>query len=124
MSTPLLQAAERLRLALEREAAAARQVVLPELHGLIEEKRQAVAALAEAGLPQTEAERQALRAMMRAAEENAMVLGAVTGALEQIRERLRRDLQEAADPGLYGPPDGPRRRPLRHTMAASLDSTA
>ncbi|ONG55257.1 hypothetical protein BKE38_09355 [Pseudoroseomonas deserti] len=124
----LLQAAARLQRALQQEAAAARQVALPALHGLIEEKRQALAALTAAlgaeGLPRDEAERAALRAMMRAAEENAMVLGAVAGALEGLRERLRHDLQQAADPGLYGPAEGPRRRPLRHTLAASLDRTA
>ncbi|WP_160000688.1 hypothetical protein [Roseomonas sp. 18066] len=126
--SPLQQAAARLQRALQQEAAAARQVALPELHRLIEEKRQALAALTLAldrdGPPRDAAERAALRAMMRAAEENAMVLGAVAGALEGMRERLRRDLQEAADPGLYGPAEGPRRRPLRHTLAASLDRTA
>ena len=122
--SPLVTAAERLRAVLEQEAAAARQASLPDLLRLIEEKRLAVAALAQAGLPGTEAEREALRAMMRAAEENAWLLGAVSGALEGVEARLRRDLSQAADPGLYGPPEGPRRRGLRHTLAASLDNTA
>lgn len=121
--SPLLHAARRLQQVLEQEAAAARQAVLPELHRLIAEKRAAVAALAEAEPPRTEAEREALRAMMRAAEENAMVLGAVAGALEGVRDQLRSDLAQAADPGLYAPA-GPRRAKLRHTLAASLDRTA
>lgn len=119
----LLQAARALHQVLEQEAAAARQAALPELHRLIAEKRRAVALLAQAGPPQSEAERQALRGMMRAAEENAMVLGAVAGALEAVRDQLRSDLAEAADPGLYGPA-GPRRQRLRHTLAASFDRTA
>ncbi|WP_141563198.1 hypothetical protein [Teichococcus rhizosphaerae] len=120
----LLQAAARLRQALEREAHAARQVALPELHRLIEEKRQALSALAAAGLPATPEERSAVGMMMRAAEENALVLGSVIGALESIQQRLRQDLSEAANPAVYGPGGGPRRKRLRHTLAASLDRTA
>lgn len=122
--TPLEEAAAHLRAVLEREAGAARQALLPELVGLIGEKRRALNRLAAAGLPQTAGERAALSAMMRAAEENALVLGAVAGALEAVRERLRQDVSRAADPGLYGPPAGPRRRRLRHTLAASLDQQA
>lgn len=120
----LLEAANRLRMVLLREAAAARQAMLPELVQLIGEKRLALSDLAAAGMPQSEAERGALAAMMRAAEENALALGAVAGALEGVRERLRRDVSQAADPGLYGPAAGARRRPLRHTLAASLDQQA
>ncbi|MDJ0390376.1 hypothetical protein QMO56_19875 [Roseomonas sp. E05] len=121
----LLEAASRLRMVLLQEAAAARQAMLPELVQLIGEKRLALSDLAAAGVPQSEVERQAIAAMMRAAEENALALGAVAGALEGVRERLRRDVSEAADPGLYGPAAaGARRRPLRHTLAASLDQQA
>jgi len=119
----LLEAAGRLRMVLLQEAAAARQAMLPELVQLIGEKRVALSDLAAAGMPQSEAERQAVAAMMRAAEENALALGAVAGALEGVRDRLRRDVSEAADPGVYGPVAA-RRRPLRHTLAASLDQQA
>ncbi|MXP65568.1 hypothetical protein E0493_19655 [Roseomonas sp. M0104] len=119
----LLDAANRLRMVLLQEAAAARQAMLPELVQLIGEKRVALSDLAAAGMPRSEAERQALAAMMRAAEENALALGAVAGALEGVRDRLRRDVSEAADPGVYGPAAA-RRRPLRHTLAASLDQQA
>ncbi|MCQ4159937.1 hypothetical protein NON00_08340 [Roseomonas sp. GC11] len=118
------QAARQLQRVLEQETAAARQALLPELRRLIEEKRRAVAAMGEVGAPSTPEEREALRSMMLAAEENALVLGAVAGALEGIRDRLRRDLAQAADPGLYGPGGRPRRRPPRHTLAASIDRTA
>lgn len=120
----LLQAAAKLQEALQREAVAARQVALSELHRLIEEKRDALSDLSRAGLPETEEERAALQAMLRAAEENALVLGSVIGALQSIQDRLRNDLSEAANPALYGPHGGPRRKPLRHTLAASLDRTA
>jgi len=124
LMSALLEAANRLRMVLLQEAAAARQAMLPELVQLIGEKRLALSELAAAGAPQSEAERGALVAMMHAAEENALALGAVAGALEGVRERLRRDVSEAADPGLYGPAAGVRRRPLRHTLAASLDQQA
>ncbi|MFC4167976.1 hypothetical protein [Teichococcus aestuarii] len=120
----LLRAAQRLRGVLEREAAAARHVALPELHGLIEEKRLALSELAAAGVPETAEERAALSAMMHAAEENALVLGSVVGALETIQQRLRHDLSESANPAVYAPADGSRRKPLRHTLAASIDRTA
>lgn len=122
--SPLLDAANRLRMVLLQEAAAARQAQLPELVRLIGEKRSALSDLAAAGLPQSEAERGALTAMMQAAEENALALGAVAGALEGVRDRLRRDVSEAADPGTYAPWQGRHRRTLRHTLAASLDNTA
>ncbi|WBV45522.1 tetratricopeptide repeat protein [Pseudoroseomonas cervicalis] len=106
----LLRAARALQQVLEQEAAAARQAALPELHRLIAEKRRAVAALAEAGPPQSEAERAALRAMMQAAEENAMVLGAVAGALEGARPAAQR------------PGAGRRSRPLRPRRAAPAEA--
>ncbi|MFC3126135.1 hypothetical protein ACFOD4_13790 [Pseudoroseomonas globiformis] len=116
------KAAEDLRAVLEAEAAIARQAQLTELVKMVDRKREAVAALAGAGVPEDDASRDALAAMLRAAEENALVLGAVAGALEMVRERLRQDVTGAADPGLYGP--AARRRPLRHTLAAQLDHTA
>jgi flagellar biosynthesis/type III secretory pathway chaperone len=116
-------AADTLRTVLDAEAAAARQAQLPELVRLIGRKRQAVAALAAAGRPEDQAGRAALGAMLRAAEENALVLGAVSGALEMVRQRLRQDVSEAADPGLYAPGERGRRQ-LRHTLAAQLDRTA
>lgn len=119
----LMEAAGRLRMVLLKEAAAARHAMLPELVQLIGEKREALSDLAAAGLPQSEVEREAVAAMLRAAEENALALGAVAGALEGVRERLQRDVSEAADPGVYGP-NALRRKPLRHTLAASLDQEA
>jgi hypothetical protein len=122
--TALTEAATTLHAILRQEAEAARQAALPALTALMQDKQAALEALARAGLPATEAERTALRGMMLAAEENALVLGAVAGALETVRDQLRLDLSQAADPGLYAPGTGRQRRPLRHTLAASLDRTA
>lgn len=124
----LIEAAARLQAVLWRETEAAGTAALPMLQALMEEKREALSGLTLAGPPGNPAERAALRAMMAAAEENALVLGAVTDALDMVRERLRTDLADAANPGTYGPQGspfpGPRRKPLRHTLAASLDSKA
>lgn len=117
-------AAAALAAVLRRETEAARQAALPELTRLMQEKQAALEALAQAGPPRNEAGRQALRALMRVAEENALVLGAVAGALEEVRERLRGELAQAADPGLYSPGPGRARRPPRHILAASLDRQA
>jgi hypothetical protein len=124
----LVEAAIRLQAILWRETEAAGSAALPMLATLMDEKREAMAALQSAGSPQTPGEVAALRAMMAAAEENAFVLGAVAGALDMVKERLRSDLAQAADPGTYGPEGsafpGPRKKLLRHTLAASLDSKA
>ncbi|MBC9179854.1 hypothetical protein [Pseudoroseomonas ludipueritiae] len=124
----LIEAAARLQAVLWREAEIAGTAPLATLGALMEEKREALLALSRLGPPENAAERAALRGMMAAAEENGMVLGAVADALGTVRDRLRRDLAQAADPGTYGPQGsafpGPRRKPLRHTLAASLDHTA
>jgi hypothetical protein len=124
----LIEAAARLQAALWRETEAAGTAALPVLQSLMEEKREALTSLTLAGPPSNPAERAALRVMMAAAEENALVLGAVTDALDLVREKLKTDLADAANPGTYGPQGspfpGPRRKPLRHTLAASLDSKA
>ncbi len=124
----LVEAAIRLQAILWRETEAAGSAALPMLATLMDEKREAMAALQSAGSPRTPGEVTALRAMMAAAQENAFVLGAVAGALDMVKERLRSDLAQAADPGTYGPEGsafpGPRKKLLRHTLAASLDSKA
>lgn len=121
----LLQAAAELEAVLRAETGAARQALLPDLMALMRRKQRALAVLAAAGPPADEAERAALRSMMLAAEENALVLGAVAGALQEVRDRLRIELSRAADPEIYAPGEpGRRRRPLRHTLAASIDRTA
>jgi hypothetical protein len=123
-----MEAAARLQTVLWREAEVAGTAPLSTLGALMEEKREALLALSRLGHPESEAERIALRRMMMAAEENGLVLGAVADALGTVRDRLRADLAQAADPGTYGPQGsafpGPRRKPLRHTLAASLDRTA
>ena len=125
MNHELMQAARDMQAVLMQETAAARRASLAELAALFAEKQDALAVLEQASteaMPD-EACRAALRAMLAAAEENAMVLGAVAGAMESVQDRLRTDLAEAANPGTYGPQGGGRRAP-RHSLAASINQTA
>lgn len=137
----LIEAARRLQSVLVRETAAARRASLSDLTALWEEKQDALAALVAlepqaVAMPEEASEdatladpilggaaRAVLREMLAAAEENALVLGAVAGAMEAMQDRLRRDLAAAADPGTYGEAHGPRRR-LRHSLAATINQTA
>jgi hypothetical protein len=118
-----LEAARHLTHVLRREAAAARRAALPDLIALAEEKREAMAALASAGMPEGPSDHEAVRELLAAAEENAMVLGAVAGLVGAIETRLREELTAATDPGTYAPKTR-LRRPLRHSLAARVDHTA
>ncbi|MBK1656627.1 hypothetical protein [Paracraurococcus ruber] len=117
------EAAKWLTTLLQRETLAARRAALPELIVLAEEKREAFAALAAAGTPQGPDAEAATRALLAAAEENALVLGAVAGAIGTMEMRLRRDLAAATDPGVYAPQTR-LRRPPRHSLAARVDRMA
>lgn len=120
----LLEAAQRMREILLEEAAAARRASLVDLQTLQDEKREQLAVLAALDPPHAEAPalRAALRAMLAAAEENAMVLASVGGALESVQERLRSDLAAATNPGTYNLAGARRARPF--SMAASIDQRA
>lgn len=130
MQTPtLFEAIGWMRDILAREAAAARRASLAELNEIFEEKREALGLLAGidpaaalAGPEEAGPARDALRAMLRAAEENAMVLASVAGGLEAVQERLRAELAASANPGTYDLGQMARRRP--HSLAASIDRTA
>ncbi|MDO9711800.1 hypothetical protein [Paracraurococcus lichenis] len=108
---------------LRRETVAARRAALPELIVLAEEKREAFALLAAAGTPQGPEAEAATRALLAAAEENALVLGAVAGAIGTMETRLRRELAAATDPGVYALQTR-LRRPPRHSLAARVDRLA
>lgn len=121
---PLIDAARQMREILLREAAAARRASLADLQALQEDKQEALGILASLAPPQAEdpALRAALRAMLAAAEENAMVLASVSGALESVQDRLRSDLAAETNPGTYNVASARRGRPF--SLAASIDQRA
>lgn len=118
----LAAAARRLRDALRQETALARAGALSDLTAAGEAKAQAFADFRQAsaglgGAPPAAA-RAALRELLDAAGESALVLEAVGNTLQHAAETLRRTLSAAADPGLYSP----RGRASRHVLAARIDA--
>jgi hypothetical protein len=119
---PLAVAAGRLAKALQCETELAHAGALPDLAAAADAKRDAFAAFMRSRdaapddvSPRT---RTALQDLLAAADENAVVLEAVTTTLEHTARGLRNALSAAADPGTYGP-TGPR---PRHVLAARLDA--
>jgi hypothetical protein len=122
----LAEAAKRLRAAVQRETGLARRGAVTELAEAGQAKRtafaefSAVCAAQPLDAARADADRDALRALLAAADENANVLDAVHSTLEGLAGRLRAALDAACDPGTYGPGG---RRP-GHMMAARLDASA
>lgn len=129
MSNPvpsLVKAARHLLAALQRETSIARLGAVADLAAAAEAKRSAFAdfkAATEAydeqppGLP---AEREALRQLLAAAQENAIVLAAVRQAVEDLPRRLRAAVIAAVDPGTYSL----RESSARHVLAARVNASA
>jgi hypothetical protein len=122
--TPLSlpEAAGLLAESLHRETALARVGALPDLVAASDAKAAAFNVFLQshaAGPPvDVAASRAALKALLEAADENALVLEAVTATLEHAASGLRRTLSAAADPGTYGPTG----RGPRHVLAARVDA--
>ena len=124
--SPLGQAAKRLCAALERETELAVRGAVTELAEAAEAKRSAFAEFSTACQTQgpvtasADADRDALRALLAAADENANVLDAVRSTLERLSESLRAALGATVDPGTYGQVG----RRIGHVPAARLDASA
>jgi hypothetical protein len=122
----LIQTAKRVLATLQRETAVARLGALTDFTAAAEAKRAALAdftAACEARDPRAPAlavEREVLRQVLAAADENALVLAAVRQAVEDLPRRLRAAVTAAIDPGtysLYG-------RGARHVLAARINASA
>ncbi len=124
--SPLSHAAKRLSAALQRETELATRGAVNELAEAAEAKRAAFAEFsatcqAQGCVPASaDVERDALRALLAAADENANVLDAVRSTLERLSEGLRAALEATVDPGTYGPAG----RRVGHVPAARLDASA
>jgi len=133
-SSSLTQAIRRLTAALEEETRLARVGALSDLAAAVFAKAEALAAFreacendqrqreAEAGLDSvvTARDAAAMRRLLIAAEENALVLEAVNATLDDVATRLRTLVGGLADPGVYtlgGPA-------ARHVPAARIDARA
>jgi predicted TIM-barrel enzyme len=124
--SPLGQAAKRLRAALQRETELAMRGAVTELADAAEAKRAALIEFSTVCQTQgsvsssADADRDALRALLAAGDENANVLDAVRSTLERLSESLRAALEATVNPGIYGPAG----RRIGHVPAARLDASA
>lgn len=132
--SPLYSAIRRLTAALEDETRLARVGALAELAAVVSAKAEALAAFREVceseqdgpiptgdpGAPLSARDAEAMRRLLAAAEENAVVLEAVNATLDDVATRLRTLVGGLADPGVYTP-GGPA---ARHVPAARIDARA
>ena len=124
--SPLGQAAKRLRAALQRETELAMRGAVTELAEAAEAKRAAFIEFSTVCQTQgsvsssADSDRDALRALLAAGDENANVLDAVRSTLERLSESLRAALEATVNPGIYGPAG----RRIGHVPAARLDASA
>jgi predicted TIM-barrel enzyme len=124
--SPLGQAAKRLRAALQRETELAMRGAVTELADAAEAKRAAFNEFSTVCQTQgsvsssADGDRDALRALLAAGDENANVLDAVRSTLERLSESLRAALEATVNPGIYGPAG----RRISHVPAARLDASA
>ncbi len=124
--SPLIATAKRVLATLQRETAVARLGALPDFIAAADAKRAALADFRAAcdardpRAPALAAEREMLRQVIAAANENALVLEAVRQAVEDLPRRLRAAITAAVDPGTYSL----RGRGARHVLAARIDASA
>jgi hypothetical protein len=122
----LVDSAKHLRAAVRRETELARRGAITALHEAADAKRTAFAefrAACQAWPPDSvcgDADRDALRALLTATDENANVLEAVRATLEGFTAGLRAALEGSVDPGTYGPHG----RGRSHMPAARIDASA
>jgi hypothetical protein len=121
-----LQVITQLTNALRHETMLARTGELAALKHAADAKQKTFIAFREAcaeqetEYPQTDAEEEALRNLLIAANESALVLEAVKGTLDDFLTSLRAAVSSRADSGTYGP-TGWR---ARHVRAVRLDASA
>jgi hypothetical protein len=130
MTPPILiHAARRMADSLQKETALARLGALGDLAAAAEAKKTALLEFTEACSargrtpPPSEAERAELRQLLAAADENAIILEAVSSTLQDLARKIRAAAATIADPGIYSPPGRPAKRQYRHVLAARVNAT-
>jgi uncharacterized protein involved in exopolysaccharide biosynthesis len=129
-SPSLVHAARRMAASLQKETELARLGALGDLATAAEAKkaafRQFAQTCAERGRtpPASDMERAELRLLLAAADENALILEAVSSTLQDLARRVRAAAATIADPGTYTLPGRPVRRGDRHVLAARVNAMA
>jgi hypothetical protein len=125
----LIPAARRMAKSLQKETDCARMGSLVDLAEAAEAKK---AALQEFTLacgargripPATTAERAELRRLLAHADENALILEAVSATLQDLSGKLRSAAAAVADPGTYTLPGRTAKRLVRHVLAACVNAS-
>ena len=125
----LAPAARRMAKSLQKETDCARLGSLAELAEAAEAKQAALREFALACAargrtpPASAAECAELRRLLAHADENALVLEAVSITLQDLAGKLRSAAAAAADPGIYSAPGRTPRRSHRHVVAASVNAS-
>ena len=129
MTAPsLVQAARRMAKSLQNETDCARMGTLGELAAAVEAKKNAFQEFTQACMtrgqapPATAAERTELRRLLARADENALILEAVSATLQDLAGKIRSAAAELADPGTYTVAGRSSRRTLRHVQAACVNA--
>ncbi|HEX3990411.1 MAG TPA: hypothetical protein VHX39_04480 [Acetobacteraceae bacterium] len=130
MSAPsLTKAARQMAKSLQKETDCARMGSLGDLAEAVEAKRFAfqefTVACAARGRtpPTTAAERVELRRLLAHADENALILEAVSVTLQDLAGKVRSAASELADPGTYTVGGRSPRRSFRHVLAACVNAS-
>jgi hypothetical protein len=129
MSAPsLVHAARRMAKSLQKETDCARMGTLGDLAEAVEAKQAAfqefTLACAARGRtpPATAAECAELRRLLAYADENALILEAVSSTLQDLARKVRSAATELADPGTYTVSGRSPRRSHRHVLAACVNA--
>lgn len=127
-SPSLIQAARRMAESLRKETELAGMGVLGDLADAAEAKKLALleftAACSARGRtpPASAAERAELRRLLAVADENALILEAVSSTLQDLARKIRSAAATLADPGTYTSPALPIKRRSRHVLAACVNA--
>ncbi len=124
-----IHAARQMAESLQNETALARLGALGDLAAAAAAKQAAFQEFAQACAargrvpPATDAERAALRRLLALADENALILEAVSNTLQDLARKVRAAAVTLADPGTYTVPGRIGRRFNRHVLAAQINAT-
>jgi len=125
MSATLIRATRRMAESLQNETTLASLGALGDLAAAAEAKKIALEEFTEACAshgPMTAGERVELRRLLAAADENAIILEAVSNTLRDLTKKVRAAAATIADPGTYTLPGCAARQPPRHVMSACINA--
>lgn len=125
----MLPAVRRMAKSLQRETECARLGSLADLTEAAEAKKLAFQEFTQACAvrghtpPATPVERAELRRLLAHADENALILEAVTSTLQDFTGKLRNAAAAVADPGTYTVTGRVPKRSGRHVLAACVNAS-